>query len=202
MYTSPNNRVHPPVRFSIDVETAGDNPHNRALLEVGLCVVDDLTISANFMFRPSPLTFDRRALRAIKRPIEEFLEKGEPLEIGINDMLDFIDTVAKGRVTEFFGLNIAFDWMFFITNVAKVSAAHSLPHKAYDIPSYGAGVFGLPLSRIGGDTLIRLLAVHSPHLVEKFSLHKKTGRAHYACEDALYQARLLLALEEYAKRRE
>ncbi len=187
------------MRFSIDVETAGDNPHNRALLEVGLCVVDDLSIAKNFIFTPSLLTFDRHALHAIKRPIEEFIDKGVPLEIGINSMLDFIDAAADGRPIEFHGLNIAFDWMFLITNVARVAAVHSLPYKAYDIPSYGAGVFGLPLSRIGGDTLIRLLAVHSPHLVEKFSLHKKTCRAHYACEDALYQARLLLALEEYSK---
>ena len=186
------------VRFSIDIETGGDNPHNRPLLEVGLCVVDEPEKSSTFMFVPDPMTYDREALSAIRRPIEEFISKGDHLVIGINKMLDYIDSVACGRKMEFVGLNMPFDWMFFRTVVSKVQATHKLPHKAYDIPSYGAGVFNLPLSSVGDERLCKLLEITSVDLIQKYNLFKNDKRTHTGEEDAKYQSRLLLALEEYA----
>jgi hypothetical protein len=185
-------------RFSIDVEASGDNPHNRALLEVGISVVGDESQAFEIMFKPDPLPFDRHALGAIRRPINEFIEKGVDLVIGINQMLDWIDQTSAGRKIEFVGLNMPYDWMFFKICVEKVIAVNTLPHKAYDIPSYGAGVFGLPLSEVGDKRLLCELKRLSPCLLDKYFLFKDASSPHVALKDAIYQARLLLALEEYA----
>ncbi|MEN9551885.1 MAG: hypothetical protein RI935_262 [Candidatus Parcubacteria bacterium] len=186
------------IRFSIDVEAGGDNPHDRALLEIGISVVGDESQAFEIMFKPDPLPFDRHALGAIRRPIKEFIEKGVDLVIGINQMLDWIDQTSVGRKIEFVGLNMPYDWMFFKVCVAKVRAVNTLPHKAYDIPSYGAGVFGVPLSEVGDKRLIKEMMVRRPELVSKYSLYKYDSRCHTGLDDAKYQGRLLLALEEYA----
>ncbi len=189
------------IRFSIDVETGGDNPHDRALLEIGICVVGDESQSFEVMFKPDPYPFDRHALKAIRRPVEEFCKKGVDLVIGINRMLDWIDAVAGSQKTEFVGLNMPYDWMFFKTCVAKSRAVNTLPHKAYDIASYGAGVFGLPLSEVGDRRLISEVNRYAPHLITTYSLHKDPNRRHTGIDDAKYQGRLLLALEAYARSR-
>lgn len=186
------------IRVSIDVEAGGGDPHDRALLEVGLSVVGDENKFFEVLFKPDPKEFDRHALHAIRRPIEEFIKNGVDLVIGINQMLDWIDQTAAGKKIEFVGLNMPYDWMFLKVCVAKVKASNTLPHKAYDIPSYGAGVFGIPLSQTGDVRLIRLLGVKSPELLDKYRLYKDPDRSHKALEDAMYQARLLLALEEHA----
>lgn len=186
-------------RFSLDVEAGGDNPLDRALLEVGISLVEDESIGFEILFKPDPLPFDRHALHAIRRPIEEFMERGVDMTIGINKMLDWIDQIASGRKIEFVGLNMPYDWMFLKVCVAKVRAVNILPHKAYDIPSYGAGVFMTPLSQTGDTKLIELLKRHAFEIFSKHDLHKENTRAHSALEDARYQARLLVALEEYAK---
>lgn len=189
-------------RFSLDVEAGGDNPLDRALLEVGISLVEDESVGFEVLFKPDPLPFDRHALHAIRRPIEEFMERGVDMTIGINQMLDWIDLTANGRKVEFVGLNMPYDWMFLKVCVAKVRAVNTLPHKAYDIPSFGAGVFGLPLSQTGDTRLIDLLERHDYEIFQKNDLRMKTERSHSALEDARYQGRLLLALEEYQKTKE
>lgn len=186
------------IRVSIDVEAGGGDPHDRALLEIGLSIVGDESKSFEVLFKPDPKEFDRHALHAIRRPISEFTEHGVELVTGINKMLDWIDEVSTGKKVEFVGLNMPYDWMFLKVCVAKVKASNTLPHKAYDIPSYGAGVFGAPLSQTGDARLIQLLGAQSPELLDKYRLYKDLSRSHKALEDAKYQARLLLALEEHA----
>lgn len=188
------------IRVSVDVEAGGGDPHDRALLEIGLSVVGDENNFFEVLFKPDPKEFDRHALHAIRRPISEFMERGVELTIGINQMLDWIDEVSSGKKVEFVGLNMPYDWMFLKVCVAKVKASNTLPHKAYDIPSYGAGVFRVPLSQTGDARLIQLLGSQSPELLSKYRLYKDSDRSHKALEDAMYQARLLLALEEYASK--
>ena len=187
-------------RFSIDVEAGGDNPHDRALLEIGISVVGDEEKCLEVLFKPDPLSYDRHALLAIRRPIQEFIDRGVPLVLGINQLLDWVDAPSSGRRVEFVGLNMPYDWMFFKICVAKVDAVHTLPHKAYDIASYGAGVFGLSLSSTGDARLRELLVTHAPDLVEKHLLYKDKERRYTGLDDAKYQGRLLLALEDYAIR--
>lgn len=185
-------------RFSIDVEAGGDNPYDRALLEVGICVIGDESQCFNIMFKPDPLPYDRHALAAIRRPIQEFIDHGVELVVGINAMLDWIDETASGKTMEFLGLNMPYDWMFFKVCVAKARAVNTLPHKAYDIPSYGAGVLGVPLSTIGDSRILLFLKRVAPSLIDRYSLQKDKTKPHTALDDAKYQSRLLRALEEYA----
>lgn len=186
-------------RLSVDIEAAGSNPHDRALLEIGICSLEDLSQGFEMIFKPDPIEFDRHAMHAIRRPIQEFREKGVLLVDGINDMLQWIDTVAKGRKVQFKGLNIAYDWMFLKYAVAKVKAENNLPYKVEEIASYGMGVFRSSCESYGDTWLITQLRMNAPELIEKYHLHKDKGRQHLALDDARYQGRLLLALEEYAK---
>ena len=186
-------------RISIDVETGGDISY--PLLEIGASVVEDESLSFSAMIKPDSLEFDRGALKAIRRPIEEFVESGIPLSLAVNQFLDWIDEVAVQKKLIFVGLNMPFDWMFFMVAVAKVRATHKLPHKAMDIASYGAGVFGDVLLLQGDVYLVKKIRVHAPELLHKYTLVKDEGRRHVGVDDAKRQGRLLLALEEYQRRK-
>ncbi len=186
-------------RISIDVETGGDISY--PLLEIGACVVGDEEKDFSVIIKPETLEFDRGALKAIRRPIDEFIQSGIPLSLAVNQFLDWIDEVSFRRKLIFVGLNMPFDWMFFRVTVAKVRATHNLPHKAMDIASYGAGVFGEDLLAQGDGFLVGKLIEYSPDLVSKYVLVKEEGKPHTGVEDAKRQGRLLLALEEFQTRK-
>ena len=190
-------------RFSIDVEAGGDNPHDRALLEIGISVVDDESQCFEVMLKPdsSSLPYDRHALRAIRRPISQFMEHGVDPVLGINATLDWIDETRGDRKAIFVGVNMPYDWMFFKIYVARVRAANTLPYQAYDILSYGSGVYGLQLSGKGKNGFMDLLCKEPGDLISKYNLALDQNRPHMAVDDAKYQARLLLALEEVASRK-
>lgn len=187
-------------RLSVDVETGGGNPFDYPLLEVGMCVVGEESLGFECMFVPEPMHFDRDALKAIKCPIEEFVVQGVPLTIGINRMLDWIDTVAVGRVVEIKGLNSAFDWMFLMYSVTKVRARHTLPYRVEEIGSFGVGVFHEPLFAHGDGWIIKKIQEKVPDLIGKYGLLKQNDRKHTGLDDARRQSRLICALEEYITR--
>ncbi len=105
------------IRVSVDVEAGGGDPHDRALLEIGLSVVGDENNFFEVLFKPDPKEFDRHALHAIRRPISEFMERGVELTIGINQMLDWIDEVSSEKksnsldsICRMTGCSLKFAW--------------------------------------------------------------------------------------------
>ncbi len=187
-------------RLSVDVETGGGNPYDYPLLEVGICVVGEESVGFECMFIPEPMHFDREALKAIRRPLEEFILQGVSLTIGINQMLDWIDTVATGRKVEIKGLNSAFDWMFLMYSVTKVRARHTLPYRVEEIGSFGVGIFREPLFAHGDEWIVRKLQDQAPDLVSTYDLLKQEGKKHTGLDDARRQSRLICALEAYISR--
>jgi hypothetical protein len=148
--------------------------------------------------------YEHGARNVLRRSFEEYLQQGRPPQDVAYEFVDFCDQArGEGGKVELVGVNIAFDFAFIREFLYKFcpDRYEVIGHKGYDITSYASGVLGLPI----GDMSAKKAWFHISHIDRKIYEKYYTGKlTHNATQDAIDQAKLLLALEElqYLKRKD
>jgi ribonuclease T len=174
--------------ISIDVETAGPNPSQYAMLSIGACTLTSPRKTFYVELKPDRQAFSTEALEISHLSLEKLSKEGqEPKEA----MLHFADwlkeSVPAGIRPIFVAFNAPFDWMFVNDYFQRYLHYNPFGHAALDIKSYFMGQEGVPWSQT------------SMHNVGSRYLNIK-HLSHHALQDAIEQADIFIKMLAEAAR--
>ena len=185
-------------RISIDGEMLGGVVRHYSMIELGACTIEACPrITFSGIIRPTldaNEPYEHGARKVLRRPFQDYYTKGQDPRDVAHAFIEFCDSVRNGRKIELHGVNIAFDFAFFREFLYRYSPDRYevIGHKGYDITSFGCGVFQVPLGSMSAQKLWNLIKTF-PDVHAKYYPGEL---CHSAIEDAIDQAKLLLALEE------
>jgi DNA polymerase III epsilon subunit-like protein len=177
--------------ISVDVETAGPNPHHYSLLSIGACTLGEPQQTFYVELKPVNDNALPEALAVSGLTLEGAREHGlEPAE-AMASFTTWLDQVVPGESRPLFAaLNAPFDWMFVADYFYRFLGRNPFGHAALDIKSLYMGLTGLPWS----GTSMR-------HISSRYLNDRNLS--HHALRDAIDQAEILKAiLAESQARRE
>jgi ribonuclease T len=101
------------VLISVDIETSGESPSTGSLLSIGACLVDDPATAIYLELKPEPgrpWSVEAQGVHGLApdRLEDEGLEPAAAMQ----QLEDWVLTVAAGGWPVFVGFNAPFDWMF------------------------------------------------------------------------------------------
>jgi DNA polymerase III epsilon subunit-like protein len=163
---------------SVDVETAGPNPHDYALLSIGACLVNAPEVQFFCELQPTTERMDSQAFSIHGLSLDELKLRGLPPKQAMADFEQWLLQAAPvGTLPVFVGFNAAFDWMFVADYFNRYLGRNPFGHAALDVKSYYMGAYGVPF-----------LATSRKHLAARFPSAEILQ--HHALQDALDQASL------------
>jgi DNA polymerase III alpha subunit (gram-positive type) len=166
------------VYISVDVETAGPNPHDYSLLSIGACNVDDASQTFYAELQPLTMAYMPGALGISGLSMERLRENGVPPEEALARFEAWVLAQGtNGRTPVFVAFNAAFDWMFLNDYFYRFLGRNPFGHAALDIKSLYMGLTGVAWA----ETSMRFI---SPLYLNGEPL------SHNALEDALNQAQI------------
>lgn len=184
-------------RFHLDGEMLGSIPGKHPLVEIGCCTVSPLDAMKTFevLICPYDAPYEYGAYRVLRRPYEEYRNKGVDPRDAAHRFIDFLKDVASGRKIEISCVNPGFDFGFIKTFLSMYADDETriIGYKSYDVISYACGVFRQPLSEMSARKAWALIKDQAPSVYEKYF---PGVIIHNALKDAVDQTMLLLALEE------
>ena len=164
--------------ISVDVETAGPDPHNYALLSIGACLVADPEQSFYVELRPTTMNATQEALAISRLSLKTLAETGLPPSEAMQRFEDWLqEIVCPGEQPVFVAFNAVFDWMFINTYFHRYLGHNPFGHAGLDMKAFFMGHTGSRWK----DTAMRLVASHYGCEIEL---------VHNALQDAQDQARL------------
>jgi ribonuclease T len=168
--------------ISVDVETAGPNPNQYALLSIGACLVHNPDRGFYVELKPTSLNADEEALAVSQLSLELLTETGLPPAEAIARFEAWLKAeVPAGSKPVFVAFNAPFDWMFVNDYFHRYLGHNPFGHSALDLKAYYMGLTGARWS----ETTMR-------HVAARFSIeHSLT---HHALQDAKDQAVLFQAM--------
>ena len=125
---------------SVDVESAGPNPADYALLSIGACTL--LTPRATFYaeLQPDKLKMDAEAAQIHKLNLENLALNGLPPAEALEALETWLEkSIPDARGPLFLGFNAAFDWMFLNDYYLHYLGRNPFGHSAIDIKSFAMG---------------------------------------------------------------
>ena len=142
-------RVERPECFiSVDVETAGPNPSNYAMLSIGACLVDDPAIGFYVELKPDKAAVAEHALEVGGFSMDSLAASGLDAGEALQDFADWLTaTVPEGHAPVFVGFNAPFDWMFVSDYFWRYLGHNPFGHSSLDIKAYYLGVAGSTWAR-------------------------------------------------------
>lgn len=174
------------VFVSVDVETAGPNPSQYALLSIGACLVSDPERGFYVELKPTSLNTTTEALAVHNLAPEQLMETGLlPAEAMSRFEAWLKDEIPTDGKPVFVAFNAPFDWMFVNDYFHRFLGRNPFGHSALDIK-----IFYMGLTRASwSQTAIKHVG---PRFIENFKI------THHALQDARDQAALFQAmLREY-----
>jgi len=164
--------------ISVDVETAGPNPGQYALLSIGACTLTDPRQTFYVEIQPSNQDFVSEAIAVHGLSLDTLAVHGLPPSEAMQNFAVWLKgVVPAGRRPQFLAFNAPFDWMFVCDYFHRYLGYNPFGHTAIDIKAYTMGKTGLSW--------------------EETSWGKIAGRylgnrqlAHHALQDALDQAEI------------
>jgi DNA polymerase III epsilon subunit-like protein len=164
--------------ISVDIETAGPNPSDYAMLSIGACLVVNPARTFYVELQPSTPRFVPSALEVNRLSLDKLVKDGMPPKQAMARFEYWLTAETdRNQRPVFVGFNAAFDWMFVNDYFHRYLGRNPFGHSALDIKSLFMGATGAPWSK----SALR-------HLVEFFQTdHAMT---HNALQDALDQAEL------------
>ena len=187
-------------RISFDGEMLGGVAGHYSLVEIGACTIEPIGKMQKFgcIIRPSmghAEAYEHGSMKVLRRPFEVFQKEGLDPRDAAHQFVDFCDEVRGDRNIELHGVNSPFDFQFFREFLHRFcpDRADVIGYKAFDITSYACGVFGLSLGSWSAKKTWKLIKTHHPVIYAKYF---RGELEHTGLEDAIDQARLLMAIEE------
>jgi DNA polymerase III epsilon subunit-like protein len=164
---------------SVDVETAGPNPADYALLSIGACTLAKPRQTFYAELKPSSEKVDPGALEVHHLDMSHLAAEGLDPKDALEKMAEWLKgTVKDDRGPLFLGFNSPFDWMFLNDYFHRFMGYNPFGHSSLDIKSFVMGLKRVPWA----GTSMKALT-------------DKPLR-HNALEDAIDQAELFINLLE------
>jgi DNA polymerase III epsilon subunit-like protein len=174
--------------ISVDVETAGPNPGDYALLSIGACTIYGPQEYFYIEIQPINNCISDEALEVSRLDLIELKEKGLTPQAAMVKFAEWVRKVTpENNQPIFVAFNAPFDWMFVNDYFHRYLGHNPFGHKALDIKALYMGMMGVSF----GETGMRHLAKRYPEL---------QTLSHHALEDAQDQALIFRKLMEEAKR--
>jgi DNA polymerase III epsilon subunit-like protein len=156
----------------VDVETAGPNPGQYALLSIGACLVEDANRTFYVELQPDRDEIEPEALAIHGLSLDALRETGVPPAEAMRSFAGWVRGLAThGERMVFVALNAAFDWMFVNDYFHRYLGENPFGHSALDIKAYFMGQTGVSWS----ETSLKHISAH--FLQEKHLLHNALSDA-------------------------
>jgi len=126
---------------SVDVESAGPNPADYALLSIGACTL--LPPRATFYreLRPDKPLSDAQSAQIHRLDWQRLNTEGLPPAQALRELADWLaETIPDPRGVLFVGFNAAFDWMFLNDYYFHYLGRNPFGYSAVDIKSFILGL--------------------------------------------------------------
>lgn len=168
----------------VDVETAGPNPGQYALLSIGACLVDDPSVTFYIELQPDREKFEPEAMKIHGLNLDSLQHTGEKPEAAMRQFANWVHLVSQPDLRPVFvALNAPFDWMFINDYFHRYLGKNPFGHSALDIKAYFMGQNGVSWA----ETSLKDI---SDHMLEVHTLK------HNALSDALEQAEIFRKILE------
>lgn len=175
--------------ISVDVETAGPNPHDFAMISIGACLVDDPERGFYAELQPTTENVVPSALAVSGLSMEQLAIEGMPAADAMRAFAEWLAEVTPaGSRPLMVAFNAPFDWMFIADYFHRFLGENPFGHSAIDVKAFAMGAFG-------GDWA----STSMPNLAERF--RPGTVLAHNALSDAVDQAHLFREIRRAAAAR-
>ena len=170
--------------ISIDIETAGPNPSQYAMLSIGACTVMEPVETFYVEIQPDQEAFLSEALLVSGLSMEKLWEYGVPPQQAMGQFADWVKQVTpKSGKAIFVAFNAPFDWMFVNDYFHRYLGHNPFGYSALDIKAFYMGLRSVPWNETSMDA------------VSEYLLGKRT-LSHHALQDALDQAELFKKMLE------
>jgi ribonuclease T len=163
---------------SVDVETAGPNPSQYALLSIGACLVADPQRTFYVELQPVNGNFTSEALAVSGLSLEELAERGLPPAEALARFEAWLEAeIPSNQQPIFVAFNAPFDWMFVNDYFHRFLGRNPFGHAALDLKAFYMGLTGVHWS----ETTMRYVAA-------RYLSNRQL--THHALRDAQDQAEL------------
>lgn len=164
--------------ISVDVETAGPNPANYALLSIGACTIEEPRRSFYVELQPDRDTMTPEAAAVHGLTLENLAVCGIPPREALARLEEWLrQTTPPEKRPLFVAFNAPFDWMFINDYFHRYMGHNPFGHAALDIKAYYMGLAGASWEQ----TSMR-------HIGSHYRSHEPL--THNALQDAIAQAEL------------
>jgi len=141
---TPRRSALPPTLISVDIEAAGPNPSDYAMLSIGACLVDDPEQAFYVELQPDREKVDDAAMSIGGFTLDGLRASGTAPREAMTAFADWIASVTPaGTQALLVGFNAPFDWMFVADYFHRYLARNPFGHAALDVKAYYFGVTGV-----------------------------------------------------------
>ena len=170
--------------ISVDVESAGPNPGQYAMLSIGACTVTEPVETFYVEIQPDREAFSPEALEVSGLSLEKLQENGVPPEQAMERFGDWVKQVTpENSRPVFVAFNAPFDWMFVNDYFHRYLGHNPFGHSALDMKAFFMGMQGVRWGETGFEKVTEYFDIDHP-------------LTHNALQDALDQAELFRKMLE------
>jgi DNA polymerase III epsilon subunit-like protein len=169
------------IYISVDVETAGPNPANYALLSIGAVKVGGPERSFYIELKPDRDAQTEEAAGVHGLSLAALAQSGAEPADAMQRFADWLRETCGAREPIFVAFNAPFDWMFVNDYFHRYLGRNPFGHRALDIKALFMGLHGVAW----GDTSFIQVSAH---------YGRADGLPHHALEDARLGAELFAAM--------
>ena len=125
---------------SVDVETAGPNPADYALLSIGACTLGSPKSKFYVELKPTTMNSESGSQVVHQLDLAQLAQTGERPEDAMRQFTDWLNEVIDSDQDPLFlGFNAPFDWMFVCDYFHRFTGHNPFGHSAVDIKSFLMG---------------------------------------------------------------
>jgi len=168
----PNNATY----ISVDVETAGPNPGEYALLSIGACVAFAPSKTFYVELQPDKDAFLPQALAISGLEMAELTRSGLLPKEAMQQFENWLSSITpRDEKPVFVAFNAPFDWMFVADYFHRYLGHNPFGYKALDIKALYMGLKGIAWAETGFEKVMQHYGINHP-------------LTHNALQDAIDQA--------------
>ncbi|MBN1639787.1 MAG: 3'-5' exonuclease [Anaerolineae bacterium] len=171
-----------PVYVVIDIEAAGPNPSEYALLSIGACTTGRPRQTFYVELQPDRDASTPEAMAIHGLSLERLTVRGTPPVDAMRQFAAWLDQVTPGQAQPVFvAFNAPFDWMYVNDYFHRYLGRNPFGHAALDIKAYYMGLHNVPWA----ETSYRFVS-------ERYGA--RDALSHHALDDAIHEAQLFEAM--------
>ena len=126
---------------SVDIEAAGPNPSQYAMLSLGACLVRDPQVAFYAELQPTSNNAQPEALQVSGLSLEHLAEHGLPPVEAMQRFATWVEAVVPAGVSPLFvAFNAPFDWMFVNDYFHRYLGHNPFGYAALDIKAFYMGI--------------------------------------------------------------